>query len=59
MLVTALAKKLGYDTSAKIAKLAHDENISLKESALRLNALSASEYDSLVRPEEMLSPYKI
>jgi fumarate hydratase class II len=53
MLVTALNRHIGYDKAAKIAKKAHHEGISLKESALALGFLNASEYDQWVIPLEM------
>ncbi len=56
MLVTALAPKLGYDMAAKIAKTAHKQGKTLKQVALELGALSESEFDAVVRPEEMCEP---
>jgi fumarate hydratase, class II len=56
MLVTALAPKIGYDQATKIAKAAHANGTTLKEEALRLNLVSAEEFDRLVRPETMLHP---
>ncbi len=56
MLVTALNPKIGYDNAAKVAKKAHVENLTLKESALALGLLTAEEFDALVRPEEMVRP---
>jgi fumarate hydratase class II len=56
MLVTALAPKLGYDGTARIAKKAHDDGTSLREAALASGAIDAAEYDRLVRPESMLGP---
>jgi fumarate hydratase class II len=56
MLVTALAPKIGYDKAAEIAKKAHHDRLSLKESTLRLGYLSEAEFDALVRPEKMTSP---
>jgi fumarate hydratase class II len=53
MLVTALTPKIGYDRAAAIAKKAHHENLTLKEAALALKALSSEEFDQLVRPEKM------
>ena len=35
MLVTALAPKIGYDKAAELAKLAHKNNTTLKEEALK------------------------
>ncbi|BAC24487.1 fumC [Wigglesworthia glossinidia endosymbiont of Glossina brevipalpis] len=54
MLVTSLTPHIGYDKSAKIAKLAHNENITLKEACLKLNYISESQFDILVRPENMI-----
>ena len=59
MLVTALAPKIGYEKSAEIAKKALKENISLKESAKVLGYLSEHEFDSIVKPELMVSPKKV
>ena len=56
MLVTALAPKLGYDMAAKIAKTAHKQGKTLKQVTLELGALSESEFDAVVRPEEMCEP---
>jgi fumarate hydratase class II len=56
MLVTALNPKIGYDNAAKVAKKAHAEGTTLKESALALGLLTAEEFDQLVRPELMLGP---
>jgi len=56
MLVTALNEHIGYDKSAKIAKLAHKEGSTLKEAALKLGFLTAQQFDQWVRPEDMLGP---
>ncbi len=56
MLVTALNPKIGYDKAAEIAKKAHHEGTSLKESALKLGYLTEQEFDELVRPEKMTHP---
>lgn len=53
MLVTALTPKIGYDRAAEIAKKAHHENLTLREAAIALKALTAEEFDLLVRPEKM------
>ncbi len=53
MLVTALNPIIGYDQAAKIAKKAHQEKISLREAALELGSLSAEQFDTVVRPENM------
>ncbi len=54
MLVTALNNHIGYDKAAKIAKNAHVKGITLRESALELGLLTNEEFDSWVRPEEMI-----
>ncbi|TQS36196.1 hypothetical protein Golomagni_03360 [Golovinomyces magnicellulatus] len=55
MLVTCLNPKIGYDMASKVAKNAHKKGITLKESAMELNALSEEDFDKLVRPELMTS----
>ncbi|GKT96165.1 LOW QUALITY PROTEIN: fumarate hydratase [Colletotrichum tofieldiae] len=42
--------KIGYDMASKVAKNAHKKGLTLKESALELNALSEEDFDKLVRP---------
>lgn len=54
MLVTALNPKIGYDNAAKAARLAFEENITLKEACLKLKLLSAKEFDALVQPDKMI-----
>ena len=56
MVVTALTPHIGYDKSAEIAKRAHHENTTLKESAVALGYISAEDFDRLVRPEDMTGP---
>ncbi|MFD0694538.1 class II fumarate hydratase [Paenibacillus sp. GCM10027628] len=56
MLVTALNPHIGYEKAASIAKQAHKEGLTLKESALRSGYLTAEQFDSYVRPEEMVHP---
>ncbi|KAK3258080.1 Fumarase converts fumaric acid to L-malic acid in the TCA cycle [Cymbomonas tetramitiformis] len=56
MLVTALNPHIGYDKAAKIAKLAHSENTSLKEAGIKLGILTSEEFDKWVRPEDMCYP---
>jgi fumarate hydratase class II len=58
MLVTALSPHIGYDASAKIARKAHAEGITLREAAVALGVLSGARFDQLVRPEEMVGPSK-
>ena len=54
MLVTALNPHIGYENAAKVAKIAHTENITLKEACLKLGFLSGEEYDRLVDPYKMV-----
>ena len=54
MLVTALNKYIGYDNAAKIAKKAFDENLTLKEAAIKLNLVSEKEFDKIVNPKNMI-----
>lgn len=56
MLVTALNPHIGYDNAAKIAKKADKEGTTLKEAALGLGLLTEEEFDSILRPEKMISP---
>jgi fumarate hydratase class II len=56
MLVTALNPHIGYDNAAKIAKKAHAEGKTLKETAVELGLLTAEEFDTWVRPERMVGP---
>lgn len=60
MLVTCLNPKIGYDMASKVAKNAHKKGLTLKESAMEMEALTEAEFDSLVKPELMVgpSPYK-
>ncbi|WP_253384458.1 class II fumarate hydratase [unidentified bacterial endosymbiont] len=58
MLVTALNTHIGYDKAAEIAKKAHKEGLTLKASALALGYLTESEFDSWVRPQEMVGSLK-
>jgi fumarate hydratase class II len=55
MLVTSLNPHIGYDNAAKIAKKAHKEHKTLKETALELGLLTEEQFDKIVRPEEMIS----
>ncbi|GIY55129.1 fumarate hydratase, mitochondrial [Caerostris extrusa] len=56
MLVTALNPHIGYDKAAKIAKTAHKEGGTLKETAIKLGYLTAEDFDKWVRPADMLGP---
>jgi fumarate hydratase class II len=57
MLVTALSPVIGYDKASKIAHYALDNDLTLKEAALRLGFVSEAEYDKIVDPKKMVRPY--
>ena len=54
MLVTALNPYIGYENAAKTAKLAHAENITLREACIRLGFLTPERFDEVFHPEEMV-----
>lgn len=54
MLVTKLNPHVGYENAAKIAKLAYEENITLKEATVKLDLMTEAEFDSAMRPEDMI-----
>jgi len=56
MLVTALNRHIGYDKAAEIAKNAHRNGLTLRESALGLGYVTAYEYEAWVVPVEMTHP---
>lgn len=55
MLVTALNPHIGYDNAAKIAKKAHKENKTLKQTAIELGLLTSEKFDEVVKPGDMIS----
>ena len=56
MLVTALAPHIGYDNSAKIAKLALKNKTTLKHEALKSKLINEKDYDRIVNPKKMIYP---
>lgn len=56
MLVTALNPHIGYEKAASIAKLAHQEGLTLKQAALKSGLLSEEQFEQIVRPEDMIQP---
>lgn len=54
MLVTALNPYIGYENAAKTAKLAFEENISLKEACVKLGFLTPERFDEVFHPEQMI-----
>jgi fumarate hydratase class II len=57
MLVTALAPVIGYDEASQIAHYAMDHDLTLKAAALKLGFVSEEEFDRVVDPARMVSPY--
>ena len=58
MLVTALNPHIGYDNAAKIAKLAFDDGLSLKQAAVDLGLVTEQDFDRWVDPKDMIHPGK-
>ena len=58
MLVTALNPHIGYENAAKIAKKAHKENKTLRETAVELGLVTSEQFDEWVRPEDMVGSLK-
>ena len=56
MLVTALAPKIGYDNATTVAKTAHKNGTTLREEAVKGGYVSEEEFDTIVRPEDMIAP---
>ncbi|MBU9672409.1 class II fumarate hydratase [Planococcus sp. CP5-4] len=54
MLVTSLNPHIGYEKAAAIAKQAHNEGTTLKESAVKSGHLTSEQFDEWVRPENMV-----
>lgn len=54
MLVTALTPAIGYDKASKIAHYALENDLTLKESSLKLGFVTAEEFDRIVDPKKMI-----
>jgi fumarate hydratase class II len=57
MLVTALSPVIGYDRASKIAHYALDNDLSLKQAALKLGFVTEEEFDRVVDPAKMVHAY--
>jgi fumarate hydratase class II len=57
MLVTALSPVIGYDKASKIAHYALDNDLMLKQAALKLGFVTEDEFDRIVDPAKMVHPY--
>ena len=57
MLVTTLSPVIGYDKASKIAHFAMDNDLTLKTAALKLGFVTEAEFDRVVDPKKMVTPY--
>jgi len=57
MLVTALSPVIGYDKASKIAHYADENDLTLKQAALTLGFVTEAEFDRVVDPLKMVTPY--
>jgi fumarate hydratase, class II len=57
MLVTALSPVIGYDKASQIAHYAMDNDLTLKEAAMKLGLVSEEEFKRVVDPAKMVKPY--
>jgi len=57
MLVTALSPVIGYDKASKIAHYALDNDLSLRQAALKLGFVTEEEFDRVVDPAKMVHAY--
>jgi len=51
-----LSPAFSYDKGSEIAKKAHAEGLTLRESVLQLGYLTGDEFDRLIVPADMISP---
>ena len=56
MLVTALSPVIGYDKASELAHYAFENDVTLKDAALKLNYIGADEFDQIVDPYKMAHP---
>jgi fumarate hydratase class II len=59
MLVTALNPHIGYEESAKTALLAHRENLTLREAALKRGVATEEQFDAWIDPAAMTKPLEV
>ena len=57
MLVTALSPVIGYDKASKIAHYALDNDLTLKQAALKLGFVTEDVFNRVVDPAKMVHPY--
>jgi fumarate hydratase class II len=54
MNVTALNETIGYEKAAKIAKMAYEKGLSLKEAAVLSGFISEKDFDEIMKPEKLI-----
>lgn len=54
MLVTALSPHIGYEKAAEIAKLAHKENMTLREASIETSYVTSEQFDEWVDVKKMV-----
>ncbi|HXO02130.1 MAG TPA: class II fumarate hydratase [Stellaceae bacterium] len=54
MLVTALSPVIGYDKASAIAHKANDEDLTLRDAALKSGYIDAERFDTIVDPKKMV-----
>lgn len=54
MLVTALTPHIGYDNAARIAQIAFEKNISLRDAALSTGLVTGPDFDRWVDPQKLI-----
>lgn len=59
MLVTALAPHIGYDKSAQIAKIAHENGTTLKDEAIKSGFVTEEQYKKWMDPNKMIRPQTV
>src|SRR5579862_9749857 len=57
MLVTAISPVIGYDKASRIAHYAMDNDLTLKQATLKLGFVTETEFDRIVDPKKMVTPY--
>ena len=54
MTATALTPYIGYENTARVVKLAHEKEISLREACLSLGYMDGERFDEVYLPEKMV-----
>ena len=55
--MTALAPVIGYDKASQMAHYAMENDLTLKVAALKLGFVTEQEFDRIVDPTKMVTPY--